>query len=528
MGCTACAVLIALAVTGCAPVYVGPDQEVPAESAEDNNTVSDDDTSAVVTDNVIDTDLFEITIPDEFSGVFEAEISERTKESQRVDIYHAESRKEGFAGLIFSVWARKVPSEFSGGPYVKVGELVSADGTYYDVVKGYASEIQTDYNKEVPGDYVRMYDAADSIIEGIKGIDGSTFMYGAGKAGEDLYGYTLATLIEALSDGADASKLEEMGFSPEFYSLSEEGTDFDRIGYAYHDVNVDGIDELLIGDIENGNIYSIYTMIDREPSMAVCGSARDRYYAFDDCFILNEYSGGADEYGFKVYILSENSTDMTLQWEVKYDGYTDEKAPWFKAYSDEEWEPITEKEYDEEIERAKHTELDLKPLSGLVPIDYSKEDLSKYATFTELVNDLRPGMGYANVTLDGTDVLLVSEGCFNNEGVNAAIDSSIFMYDENGAVVYLGKVSAGGTAYPLAVSDGKLYVASHHDICKKTVTDKKLVVAEEAFEDFYRDGSVTYYYGADDGYYKVDDDSLLTSMFEELEKAEVIEFSAVV
>lgn len=519
--------VLALTACGQAAETTG---EVPAttENAQVETTVEEktaDNTESasnenVITDNVISSDLFEITIPDELSGLFEAEVSE-----DRINIYHKASREAGFPGLVFAIWARKSPSEYAGGPYYKRGEILSADGDFYDVVKGEATEVQWDYNQEEPEDFEKIYQAAESIIENMTATNGGSFFYGSGMKGEDLYPYTLATFIDALTMGYDAAKLEEMGYAPDYYGImqqyGEEG--LSKIGYAYADVNVDSIDELFIGDIETGAIYDIFTMVDRQVTHVISGGARDRYYIYNDSFLCNEYSGGANESGWTLYALENNSTELNAQWSYKYDGYENEENPWFKSYDMKEWTPITEDEYNEALKQEEnHADVGFKPLSDLAPVDFSKVDMSQYATFTELVSSLKNGMGYANVTLDGTDVLLVSSGCYNWDGIDAAIDAAVFTYID-GKVVYLGSVQSTGTANPLVISDGKLISAGHHFVTKSTVTDGKLVVAEEAYEEFDSDGNATYYYNSK----KVDDDKNLQRMFEEEMNAEIIEFQPV-
>ena len=125
----------------------------------------------------------------------------------------------------------------------------------------------------------------------------------------------------------------------------------DKVGFAYYDINADGIDELVIGEIGEGNckgvIYDIYTMIDRKPQHVISGGSRDRYYVCDNSFVCNEYSSGAMESGVRVYNLVENSTDLFPQVSFKYDGYTNPKNPYFISYSDEKWENYPEKEFNE-------------------------------------------------------------------------------------------------------------------------------------------------------------------------------------
>ena len=108
-----------------------------------------------------------------------------------------------------------------------------------------------------------------------------------------------------------------------------------------------------------------------------------------------------------------------------------------------------------------------------------------------MLSDFKKGMGYANAKIGDTDVFFAS----------------------------------AGTAYPLAVADGCVFICGHHVVEKHTVKDGKLIIAEKAEETFDADGNATYSYTTDkDGEKNVDDDSELTRLFEEYEKAEVIEF----
>ena len=126
-----------------------------------------------------------------------------------------------------------------------------------------------------------------------------------------------------------------------------------KVGYIQEDINVDGIEELLIGEIAKddwkGVVYDIYTMIDRKPVHVVSGGARNRYFICDDTFLCNEYSSGANENGWLVYILVENSTELFPQVGFKYDGYKNSKNPWFISYDfkNDKWENVSEKYFKE-------------------------------------------------------------------------------------------------------------------------------------------------------------------------------------
>lgn len=512
--------------------------EAGAEQADavdmTENAASMNEQTNYVEDMVLSTDLFTITIPEEFKGKFLATIEE-----DGISIYDKASNEAGFGGFAFSVVADKDGNITPGGMFVKVGELSTPEGDYYNVCMSRPSDVQWDYTKseEMPEDYKKLYDSADTIIEAITANGGGTYMYKAGTQGKDLYAYTLTRYIDAVRENWDANKLEEEGMSPEIYYLSQSDGEkaLDEIGFAYKDISNDGIDELLIGFIEDGNgpsmLSDIYTMVDRSPAHVVTGTARDRYYALTYGGIANEGSGGADETVFNVYEIMPNSTELMHQYSFKYDGYTDEKNPWFVSYgtNEDDWEPMTEDDFNERMKmlQDEYIRVEFTPLSELAPIDYSKVDLSKYGTFTEMLSDFKTGMGYANVKLGDTDVFLASSGTYNGENdTKNAMDSSIFMYDDKGAIVYLGQVASSGTAYPVSIADGCLFTGGHHNVFKTTVKDGKLVTVEQASETFDTDANATYYYATEkDGEQKVSDDTNLLRMFDEYAEAVPVEFS---
>ena len=157
-----------------------------------------------------------------------------------------------------------------------------------------------------------------------------------------------------------------------------------------------------------------------------------------------------------------------------------------------------------------------------MPIDFSKADLSKYETFDQMTKDFKKGMGYAQVKLGDTDVFLVSTGTFTGEdGARYAMDASVFVYDRDGKIDYLGKVQSGGTAYPLMITDGYLFTGGHHNVTKWTVKNGRLEAAEEACETFDTDGNSTYYLGDK----QVEDDTDLSRLFEEYFSGEEVDFT---
>ncbi|MBQ6966897.1 MAG: hypothetical protein IJP84_03230 [Lachnospiraceae bacterium] len=296
--------------------------------------------------------LFSITLPEKAAGAF---VSETTDNS--ISIYDKEAKEADFGGFAFGVAAYKEPSEYAGGMDSKVGEFTAADGTRYDIVVTYPSDVQYDYTKyteDMPESYALLYKGTEDIVKTLKGADGKgEFIWGAGTKGEDLYGDVLKKIVNAINEKWDANRLEEEGLSPEYYSLSAAGENvLEKAGYAYFDENHDGVDELFIGVIEEGDnkgvCYDIYTMVDRKPEHVVSGTARNRYYVLQSGLLVNEHSDGANAEGWDVYDIEPNTANLLDQVKLKIDRYEDEVKPWFVSYDNgATWESRTEEEFED-------------------------------------------------------------------------------------------------------------------------------------------------------------------------------------
>lgn len=302
-------------------------------------------------DAIIKNKLFSITIPKELKGLYEVKVNR-----DRICVYHKASKNTGFGGFAFGIKAYKNPADHATLPgSKKIGELTDKRGQIYDMVIKYPTDVQYDYTKnpEAPESYRILYNLGENIS--INGIKGSVFFKDQGMKGEDLYRDILRKHAVAIRQKWDSSKLESEDMSYMYNVLKSSGNVFDKVGYAYYDINKDGIDELLIGEIAEGDwkgiIYDIYTMVNRRPVHVVSGGSRDRYFVCDDAFICREYSSGAKESGTIVYILLENSTELYPQVSFKYDGYNDNQSPWFLSYGSEfnedKWENVTQEAFDD-------------------------------------------------------------------------------------------------------------------------------------------------------------------------------------
>ena len=158
-------------------------------------------------------------------------------------------------------------------------------------------------------------------------------------------------------------------------------------------------------------------------------------------------------------------------------------------------------------------------------------DITGCDTFTQIVDKLEDGKGYANVTLGDAEVLMVADGTYEwEDGIFAAIDADIFYY-KDGVPTYLATVGAGGTAYPLSIKDGNLYVGGNHFMSKYLTDNGFMVELEEAYVQYDKDGKDIYYYKTCNSQFEDYDEATAKSRFDELfteqEGAEVINFQPV-
>ena len=169
-------------------------------------------------------------------------------------------------------------------------------------------------------------------------------------------------------------------------------------------------------------------------------------------------------------------------------------------------------------------------------------DISGCDTFTQIIDKkLTEGMGYVNTDIGDTNVFMVTLYVYdNNAGEGdpfwAAIDAEIYSYDEDGNIRCMGYVSCGGTAYPLAIANGKLYVGNNHGMAKY-IADPDLglmLIDDEAWVEYDSEGNETYYHRSDtkaslgDENGIVKDDSVMNSYFDEYFDAKVLYFDKIV
>ena len=333
-----------------------------ADAADDEDYIDEEDSEPKAEEITPDADgnlsngFITITMPKDTQGLYIALATDHS-----IGIYDKEQRDDGFGGYVFSVQTYAEPDQYAGGLDIKYGEMTDQDGQVYDVTVMEATDVQWDYEKysEMPDSYGKLYGAKEEVVNSLKPVQGGEYVPGKGTKGEDLYGDVIEQFRTAISEGWDANKLEENDMSSMYYAVTQGDGNPDAMkitGYAYKDLNSDGIDELVVGEIAEGDykgtIYDIYTMIDRKPAHVVSGYGRSRYYAVPS-LIVNEYSDSAAVSGITSFYLTPNSTEMIPQIALKEDYSEDENAPWYRAtdVDKDEWEKVTEDEYNEYLGR---------------------------------------------------------------------------------------------------------------------------------------------------------------------------------
>ncbi len=116
-------------------------------------------------------------------------------------------------------------------------------------------------------------------------------------------------------------------------------------GYAFIDLDGNGVQELLIGRIgeggwgsDTGMIYDLYTYRDGEAIHLFSSGERDAFFLCSDSLIANEGAGGAALSGYDYYVLDGATSSLRLKERVLYDGWTDENNPWFYGTEDGAWD----------------------------------------------------------------------------------------------------------------------------------------------------------------------------------------------
>ena len=131
----------------------------------------------------------------------------------------------------------------------------------------------------------------------------------ADEAGEPDYLSAYAPVLDTCRSFLDGAEPEEMDITEQgdyYFVLGETGIsemagNGGNLGFFLHDLDDNGVPELLIGATgaeyyDETLIYDMFTLDDGRPVRVLASSARIRYYLAEEDMILHQGSGGASWY----------------------------------------------------------------------------------------------------------------------------------------------------------------------------------------------------------------------------------------
>lgn len=161
------------------------------------------------------------------------------------------------------------------------------------------------------------------------------------------YDEILRLYLTGLNAGWGASEFDENGLCYLAGYLSSA----DELGYFLMDLDGDGTEELLVGqvseeeDVYLGMFYDFYTIKEERLVQVTTSAERGRFYLCMDGTIAYEGSSGAFCSSNAFYTFT--GTELELTEAVLYDAWEDEENPYFYSTTDE-WEdhstPISQEE----------------------------------------------------------------------------------------------------------------------------------------------------------------------------------------
>ncbi|RKM61396.1 hypothetical protein D6855_05755 [Butyrivibrio sp. CB08] len=359
IGCT-------LALTGCG---TGATSQEPAEQVEFESTVeasADDATEASAEDSSFDEEEFmgqELT-PDASgrvsNGIFSIQMPEGTEGTylaynyeNEINIYDKACYEDGYTGFAFGICLADDYGEY-GGMRTKIGELTDESGKVHHVLISFPSEVQWDFNKsaDAPATYSALYDNARDIAATLEPVGGGEYVDGGGCRGEEIYGDLVKEIVTTVKDAENSNELEEKELSPVYYAMTMGSHPEDpllNIGVAYYDFNLDGVDEMVMGDMGNGQIYDIFGVVDGKPTHVTSGNWRD-YYMLHGPVLSEHVSELASVSVVNTFELMPNSTELFPQYSLKLDETDGAQYKWSVSYdSGETWEEMTEDDYNDRL-----------------------------------------------------------------------------------------------------------------------------------------------------------------------------------
>ena len=150
----------------------------------------------------------------------------------------------------------------------------------------------------------------------------------------------------------------------------------------------------------------------------------------------------------------------------------------------------------------------------------------------EVPSFLEEGQSYAYLELKrGKDpVLLVADGTYGYNGLEASFSSEVYGKDGEGNWQRMAVIAGSGTAYPIRYDKRGIYVTGAHFAVYYTVDWERMqLVAEEyAAESFDENGNASYIYAEEgEAEQAAEDNRCLIALFDRYEKARLVDFQKV-
>ena len=140
--------------------------------------------------------------------------------------------------------------------------------------------------------------------------------------------------VTAIEEDWDSVECEEAGISYMVMFLDKP----EQLSYALMDLDDNGVKELILTD---GNvIYDLYTAVDGGIVHVLSGAERNSYMLTEENILINTASNGAASTVFTFYRYSNGN--LIVDQMVVLDAIRDEQNPWFKGFSIDNLEPVTE------------------------------------------------------------------------------------------------------------------------------------------------------------------------------------------
>lgn len=141
---------------------------------------------------------------------------------------------------------------------------------------------------------------------------------------EIMYGNILSLYKKALSEEWEYDLLKENNLNYLCRYYYHKGTALEDIGYTFYDINSDGIDELIVGEIED-YIFDVYTYQDEQAILIAQGGERCWYDICEDGKLSTKGSSGATTTFYEFYVLEAGAKELkyiecvALDWNLNPD-----------------------------------------------------------------------------------------------------------------------------------------------------------------------------------------------------------------